>query len=665
MIVKQTNKSDLLNVEKVLEELWFGENNQNAPVYLGLEDEYLQSWGIDPSNIATAISRKVREDLDINKPKDIFYSMTRKLSTWMTGTQESAPPVLSIIGASILAAQNMQGDTKYSANAYYPRLAEALDGEVSSSQLRDCYDDVVAMWEALHSWIQKNSDLGPSMITSLGGHIKIGFARSQATITARDRDLLSYIKTKIGREVFESSTDEELFDEMRIRSSSTSGPRFSPAFRAAFAVADAEITGFLLLALRSAPFLKHDGSSRPGLMTRAEIWYDFNKEQFSWVVPKFHELSEFVGKDSTGQEVQIQHSYLPEIWEATPMPPVSVESLSTERTWTDEECSIRISSRTYWIFQDVSSNDAVMSSRRPVDGERFSLLVPSSFLKALVARTSLDLSKLNHHPHVFRGWDFYADIPSNEYLELLELLNADKTHSNDKALTSEYELSGGISIRSLSGKKGYLEGYEPELIVDRSAGSYTLVLDGNKTQSGLRATGHPLPISSVSSGTGLRKVGVPGQLDETYHVLSSREAWSFSRVERDEEPVLLRHLGSKHLGRRDRYYFAISENGRLTDVSHCGQPTWIKLRSKNSKSSEYLTNFQYFVVPVPRDCVWLVGLHETRTPVVERIDKRDMRLDESAVRESSDIWKTFLDIVPVGRIADLEILMLMVKGICK
>lgn len=665
MIVKKAIKSDLLNTEAVLEELWFGENNQNEPVYLGLEDEYLQSRGIDPSNIASAISRKVTEELDINKPKDIFYSLTKKLSMWKAGTQESAPPILSIIGASILAAQNMQGDTKYSANAYYPRLAEVLHGKVSSSQLRDCYDDVVAMWGALDLWIQQNSDLGLSMITSLGGHVKIGFARSQATITARDRNLLSSIKTKIGRGVFESTTDEELLDEMRIRATSTSGPRFSPAFRAAFEVADAEIAGFLLLALRSAPFLEHDGSSRPGSTTHAEIWYDFNKEQFSWVVPKSHELYEFVGKDSTGHEIQIQHSYLPEIWETTPMPPVSVESLSTERTWTDEENSIRISCRAFWIFQDVSSNDAVMSSRHPVDQERFSLLIPSSSLAALVARSSLDLSRLNHRAHVFSGWDFYADIPRSEYSELLELLNAGKTHSNEKASTSEYKLSGGVSIRSLTGKKGYLEGHEPELIVDRSVGSYTLVLDGSKTQSGLRATGHPLPISSVSSGAGLRRVGVPGYLDETYYVLSTPEAWSFSRVERDEEPTLLPRIGDKHLGRRDRYYFAISENGKITDVSHFGQPTWTNLRSKDAKSNEYETNFQYFVVPIPRDCVWLVGLHEARAPVAKRIDERDMRLDDSAVRESSDIWETFLNLVPLDGITDLEILMLMVKGICK
>ncbi|UTM45921.1 hypothetical protein [Glutamicibacter mysorens] len=662
---KQTNVSKLLNVETILEELWFGRNNHKDPVYLGIEDEFLKSEGIDPLDFASAIGRKVLEELDLNKPKDIFYSLTKKLSAWTTGSQETAPPVLSIIGASILAAQNMHGDMKYSANAYYPRLAEVLDGEVPSEQLRSCYDDVVTMWLALHSWIQKNSALGPSTIASLGGHVKIGYARSQATITARDRALLSSIKTKIGHEIFESSTDGELLNEIKIRSSSISGPRFSPAFRAAIAVADAEIEGFLLLALRSAPILEHGGSSHQRVMACAELWYEFDTEEFSWVVPKNHELSEFVGKDSIGHEIQVCPSHVSEIWETTSMPSVSAESLVTERTWTDEERSIKISSRAYWIFQDVSSNDAVMSSRLPVDGERFSLLIPSSTIDALVASNPLDLSELNYQPNVFNGWDFYADISSNDNPKLLDLLNASKLNSNNNTLNSKYQLSGGLSVRSFTGKKGFLEGYEPEMIADRSAGFYTLVLDGDKTQSRLRATGHPLPISSVSSGAGLRRVEVPGQLDETYHVLSTREAWSFSRVEVEEQAVLLPRLDNKYLGRRDRYYFAISEDGRITDVSYCGQPTWLKMRSKVSKSEEYVTDFQYFVVQIPGDCVWLVGLHETRVPVVERIEKRGMRIDNAKVKESAYVWRTFFDLLPIDGIADLDILILMVKGICK
>lgn len=653
------------NIEETLAELWFGQRNPCEPIYLGLEEELLTACGVNPLQIISEISRQTLEDIDRNKPKDIFYSLKKRTSKWKSGNRKNPPPILSIIGASVLAAQNMDGDRDHSANAYYPRLAAVLEYKVSSAQLSACYDDVVFMWETLHEWIEQNPTLGPSMISSLGGHARIGFARSQAMVTARDRQILSKIKTKIGPEVFARSSDSDLLEELKVWSSRNSGPHFSAAFRASVDGADKEIQSFLIQATKSAPFMDLEESPRSSHVVQAEIWYDFNSQEFSWVVPKKEHLAGFIGTDSQGNEIRIEDSFLSEIWMVRAMPLVSEESLSTDHFWKSENCSVMTSSRKYWVFQDVSSSDSVMSTKNAVDADRFSLLVPSSRIKNLAAKHALDLSSLNHYPNVFNGWDFYADISCSEQPELLHLVNSLNSVSKDKENSSQFELQGGLAIRSLSKSKGYLEGFEPDLMVERSVGSYSLVLNGNRAQNEFQATGHPLPISKFSFGPGIRTLEVPDIWNEKYQVLSASQAWKFSRIENDPGSVEVLKLDDKYLARRDRYYFIISERGKVDDVTYWGQPTWIRLRENIANSHRYLTDFQNFVISVPRDCVWLVGLHETRRPIVTRIHEREITFDHESVMESADVWRAFLDLVPTNGIDELSSLLGMVKGICK
>lgn len=655
---------NISNIEETLGALWFGNRSVDEPVYLGLEDEFLQSCGLDPSSVASEISRQVVEELDLNKPKDIFYSLGRKLASWKIGDQQSAPPVLSIIGASILAAQNMHSDDKFSANAYYPRLAALLEHKISSAQLSAGFDDVVSMWEVLHKWIESNRLLGPSMISSLGGQSRIGFSRSQATINSRDRQILSLIKTKIGPTLFSQLNANELLDEMRLWAGKHSGSRFSPAFRASVDGGDKEIHGFLVRALFTAPFLEHDGTVRHSRRTDAEMWYDFTSQEFSWVVPKDPHLLGFVGKDREGHEICVQDSYLSEIWAVGSLPKVTAESLKSEHSWTHEDSSVVISKRKYWIFHDVSSSEAVMSFKGAVQDEQFSLLIPSASIRALLDKYPLDLSGFTHFKNVFDGWDFYVDIPCEGQGNFLNLISGVSETSAGKEETSKFTLNGGISIKSLSGSRTYLEGYEPDLLVDTSVGSYTLVLDHDR-QSVLKATGHPLPISSFSSGQGLRTLGVPEIWNENYRVISAREAWNFSRIDVDQQTVTGQSFERKMLARRDRYYFTISEAGEVEEVTYYGQPTWLRLRMNNSSADEFESNFQSFVISIPVDCVWIVGLHETRRPVVERVGERDITIRKESVLACSDTWRTFLDLVPSSGIDELSILIYMVKGICK
>ncbi len=653
------------NIEETLGALWFGNRSVNEPVYLGLEDEFLQSRGLDPSSVASAISRQVIEELDLNKPKNIFYSLRRKLASWKIGDQQSAPPVLSIIGASILAAQNMHSDDKFSANAYYPRLAVLLEHKISSAQLSADFDDVVSMWEDLHKWIEKNSLLGPSMISSLGGQSRIGFSRSQATINSRDRQILSLIKTKIGPALFKQSTTNELLDEIRLWAGRNSGSQFSPAFRASVDGDDKEVHGFLIRALFSAPFLEHDGIVRRSRRTEAEIWYDFTSQEFSWVVPKDSHLWGFIGKDREGHELCVQNSYLSEIWTVDSLPKITAKSLKSEHSWTDEDNSVVISKRKYWIFQDVSSSEAVMSFKGAVEEAQFSLLIPSASIRALLDKHPLDLSGLAHYQNVFDGWDFYVDIPREGQENFLKLISGASEIPAGMENASKFVLNGGISIKSLSGSRTYLEGYEPDLVVDASVGSYTLVLDRDKQQSGLKATGQPLPISRFSSGRGTRSLSVPEIWNEKYRVISGHEAWNFSRIDVDESAVTGHSFEGKMLARRDRYYFAISEAGDVEEMTYYGQPTWLSLRSKESSADEFETNFQSFVISIPDDCVWIVGLHETRRPVVERVGDRDITIERESVLACADTWQTFLDLVPSSGIDEISILISMVKGICK
>lgn len=652
------------DIETFLSKLWFSERKADEPIYLNLEEEFLQTHGLSHSKVVSEICQKALEELDLNKPRDIFYSSRRKLNKWKQSDQQVAPPVLSIIGASILAALNMHTDDKYSANAYYPRLSALLNHEVPREKLSAEYDNVVLMWEALHEWIENNQSLGPSMISSLGGKSRIGYPRSQASITVRDRQILSQIKTRIGHKKFQQSNRAELLEEIRIWTSRNSGYQFSTAFKTSLSGTDADIHAFLIQALKSAPFIESFIGTKE-IRTQAELWYDFTSEEFTWVVPKDPTLADFIGKDSDGHQITVHNSFVPEIWKTDYLPKVTATTLESERVWAGQGNSILIPKRKYWLFHDVSSADAVMSFRGEVTERQFSLLAPAGLVQELsdaqINREKTFVIRRN----VFVGWDFFGDVPSEYKDGFLNSILTKAIVTNSEKDAPNFSLTGGISLKSLSGTKTYLEGYEPDLVVDPSVDSYTLVLDGDKTQDGLKATGYPLPYSRFSSNHGIRRLEVPGIWSTKYLVSSAEESWRFSKIELEIQTCNIELKVPKLSARRDRYYFSISINGRIEELTYCGQPTWLQLRNREFSKAGFETNFQNFYPNIPDDCIWFVGLHESRRPIVKRTSDRDMIILEDSILESADVWNTFFEFIQQRRIEELDVLLYLVNGVLR
>lgn len=173
------------------------------PVYLDLEDDVLTEIGqaAEPESIdaGTALIATVRQTLDLNEgPSKVFRRHLLRLDSWESTDRLDAPPVLALLAALSLAAENMQAADGMAANNYYGRLAELLHLDDHETKLFiDAYrkkqpatDRFVSarLWESLNDWLERlegNRGLPTAYAVS---HTHVGLPLSQALVRSVDRD---------------------------------------------------------------------------------------------------------------------------------------------------------------------------------------------------------------------------------------------------------------------------------------------------------------------------------------------------------------------------------------------------------------------------------------------------------------------------------------------
>jgi hypothetical protein len=162
--------------------------------------EVAASAGSGEADAARELARAVRDTLSLNaRGGPVFGQHLRNLRLWRgvtlrkarsDGQVPSAPPVLALLAALTLAAEEMQHDREFAGNAYYPRLFRVLqvDDGRQQARLQAAYrKDAEELWGGLNEWLSAaDGRLGLPTAYALS-HRYIGLPLSQALVRAADR----------------------------------------------------------------------------------------------------------------------------------------------------------------------------------------------------------------------------------------------------------------------------------------------------------------------------------------------------------------------------------------------------------------------------------------------------------------------------------------------
>ncbi|HEY1702312.1 MAG TPA: hypothetical protein VGG75_21610 [Trebonia sp.] len=162
--------------------------------------EVAASAGSGEADAARELAIAVRDTLSLDVTcGPVFGQHLRNLRLWRRvtlrkarddGQVPPAPPILALLAALTLAAEEMQHDREFAGNAYYPRLFRVLqvnDGR-QQARLQSAYrKDAEELWGGLNEWLSAaDGRLGVPTAYALS-HRYIGLPLSQALVRAADR----------------------------------------------------------------------------------------------------------------------------------------------------------------------------------------------------------------------------------------------------------------------------------------------------------------------------------------------------------------------------------------------------------------------------------------------------------------------------------------------
>lgn len=178
--------------------------NDGRPVYLDMDDDVLSAValeaGVEPTDAAAQLAGTVRSTLNLDSSgAGPFELHLRNLRLWRRvtlkksreeGTIPPSPPVLGLLAALTLAAEDMQHDGEFGGNAYYPRLFRVLriSDSKQQSRLTAAYRrHAEELWDGLNEWLSAaDGRLGLPSAYALS-HRYIGLPLSQALVRSVDR----------------------------------------------------------------------------------------------------------------------------------------------------------------------------------------------------------------------------------------------------------------------------------------------------------------------------------------------------------------------------------------------------------------------------------------------------------------------------------------------
>ena len=182
----------------------FTSANEGRPAYLDMDDDVLRlvaaETGVELAEAAMELAATVRSTLDVDSASaTVFEQHLRNLRRWQHVTVEEssdvgaippAPPILGLLAALTLAAEEMQHDGDFAGNAYYPRLFRVLriEDRRQQSRLKAAYrKHAEELWGGLNEWLSAaDGRIGLPTAYALS-HRYVGLPLSQALVRSADR----------------------------------------------------------------------------------------------------------------------------------------------------------------------------------------------------------------------------------------------------------------------------------------------------------------------------------------------------------------------------------------------------------------------------------------------------------------------------------------------
>jgi hypothetical protein len=511
---------------------FFGEDHalRSTVLYIDseVERELMERYGLE-STLTDAVS----EELDWDSPNgSLFSPVLRRRQRWTQLEGAVPPPVLPVLGLSVLAASRMASSDGMRKTNFYGRWTQLFDEQPSTfwgAMLEKNFQDVAVMWEDLHSWMNEMGGLcGVSTISTGDPYWKIGYPISQALVRGSDRQVLTrfFAATRLRPHNENQVSGRELLRRLRAWTAGRDrhlSVRLLQEIAAAPDVEDSLVTrllkrladdwdGYLhepdrqqqrrrALPLRlmitergrSLAWLADAGDS----LDQADVAYNGEGRQFHLrreygdvysglesLAPSTHQLA--AGFRLEGDNLVLE--WVPVDVVLLRMHPQLGEWVSTEYFEPGEH---------HWILAADSAADEVRK-----------------MVNALGGRTVREATAPVPGWKIFKGVRAVSDSSFTRTLDS----GGDHTHVLEPQLRTKTELVGGLRIASEQYRAGgslaghYLRGGEPDLLLpasDSADGLVEVLLD-DRSQKLRRDPRMPFPLSCIPLEEGEHRVGTAG-----------------------------------------------------------------------------------------------------------------------------------------------------------
>lgn len=177
-------------------EVIFARSDEARPVYLDVEDDLIEQLAermdVPAESTIDAMCDAVSLTLDRSAgPRRVFDEFDRRVRSWIRLGRSSTPPMIGLLAAFSLAAEQMAAGDGMSASNYFGRLRQVLRWNDRDPALDIAYRRVAERyWTELNRWlVQEEGARGLPTAYALA-HRYVGLSVSQALVRRRDREKL-------------------------------------------------------------------------------------------------------------------------------------------------------------------------------------------------------------------------------------------------------------------------------------------------------------------------------------------------------------------------------------------------------------------------------------------------------------------------------------------
>ncbi|WP_426308666.1 hypothetical protein [Cellulosimicrobium sp. E-16] len=182
----------------------FPSSGAQQPVYLDVEDDFLVEVAANMGAVATGpeasaqLCAATRATIVLGHldGRSVFAAHRSRTDAWWHRSVregvsvDNPPPVMGLLAVFARAAELMEKDEQFRANAYYPRLSGLLSiGDSDFGRMQHGFRrDSERFWQALNDWLSAlDGQVGLPTAEAIG-HRYVGVPLSQALIRAADRN---------------------------------------------------------------------------------------------------------------------------------------------------------------------------------------------------------------------------------------------------------------------------------------------------------------------------------------------------------------------------------------------------------------------------------------------------------------------------------------------